>query len=114
VGVRSLTSIIRSRSRTCCGSRGGFGIRSCSPRRCCTARKKLQVARAAKSSKRAKLIKLADKICNLRDILTSPPADWSLVRRREHFDWAKTVVDRLRGTNAGLERRFDAVYSQRP
>jgi guanosine-3',5'-bis(diphosphate) 3'-pyrophosphohydrolase len=78
------------------------------------ARKQLQVARAAKSSKRAKLVKLADKICNLRDILTSPPADWSLARRQEYFDWAKRVVDRLRGTNAALERRFDAVYAQRP
>ncbi len=27
---------------------------------------------------RAKLAELADKICNLRDIATNPPADWSL------------------------------------
>ena len=32
------------------------------------ARKKLQVARAGRASKRARLVKLADKICNLRDI----------------------------------------------
>ena len=78
------------------------------------ARKKLQVAKAAKSSQRAKLVKLADKICNLRDIKASPPPDWSLERRREYFDWAKSVVDELRGTNAQLERRFDQAYRLKP
>lgn len=43
-------------------------------------RKRLQVQKASKSSERAKLVKLADKICNLRDILASPPAEWSLDR----------------------------------
>jgi guanosine-3',5'-bis(diphosphate) 3'-pyrophosphohydrolase len=38
-------------------------------------RKELQVEHAAHISKSAKLVKLADKICNLRDILASPPAD---------------------------------------
>ena len=78
------------------------------------ARKRLQVARAARSTRGAKLVKLADKIANLRDLIANPPADWSLERRREYFDWAKSVIDQLRGTNAKLERRFDRVYRQRP
>lgn len=77
-------------------------------------RKRLQVARASRSSKRAKLVKLADKICNLRDLLASPPKGWSLERKREYFDWAKEVIDPLRGTNARLERRFDQLYARRP
>src|SRR3977135_3612162 len=60
-------------------------------------RKKLQVARAGRSSSAAKLVKPADKICNLRDLLASPPADWSVERKRDYFDWAKSVVDRVRG-----------------
>jgi len=40
------------------------------------ARKRLQIAKAGKSSAAAKQVKLADKICNLRDILASPPASW--------------------------------------
>ena len=36
-------------------------------------RKELQVEYAPTLSKRAKLVKLADKICNLRDVATSPP-----------------------------------------
>ena len=77
-------------------------------------RKELQVEHAAHISKSAKLVKLADKICNLRDILASPPADWTIERKREYFDWAKKVIDQIRGTNAKLERRFDQVYRERP
>ena len=77
-------------------------------------RKRLQVARARHSSERARLVKLADKICNLRDVAACPPADWPLARRMEYFDWAKAVVDKLRGTHAELEQRFDQAFAQRP
>jgi len=77
-------------------------------------RKELQVLHAAHISKSAKLVKLADKIANLADIISSPPAGWSLERKREYFDWAKRVIDQVRGTNARLERRFDSLYRRRP
>jgi guanosine-3',5'-bis(diphosphate) 3'-pyrophosphohydrolase len=77
-------------------------------------RKRLQIARAGRSSGKAKLLKLADKIANLRDILASPPSGWSLDRRQKYFDWAKEVVDQVRGAHKGLERRFDELYRQRP
>jgi guanosine-3',5'-bis(diphosphate) 3'-pyrophosphohydrolase len=77
-------------------------------------RKRLQISKAARASHGAKLVKLADKISNLRDIVASPPKDWSLERKREYFDWAKQVVDQIRGTNAKLERRVDQLYRQRP
>jgi guanosine-3',5'-bis(diphosphate) 3'-pyrophosphohydrolase len=59
-------------------------------------------------------VKLADKICNLRDVADSPPPTWSLRRRRQYFDWAKKVVDGLRGVNRKLERAFDAAFENRP
>ena len=77
-------------------------------------RKRLQIEHAASISRPAKLVKLADKICNLRDMQDSPPANWPLERRREYFDWAKQVVDQLRGVHEGLEALFDAAYTQRP
>jgi len=78
-------------------------------------RKQQQIERAAHISDRAKLVKLADKICNLRDMRSSPPAGWSPERRREYFDWAKQVVDGLRnGVNPSLEALFDAAYAERP
>jgi len=76
-------------------------------------RKDLQIEHAAHLSKAAKLVKLADKICNLRDILASPPKDWSVDRKREYFDWAKKVIDQVRGTNPKLERRFDQLYRKK-
>jgi GTP diphosphokinase / guanosine-3',5'-bis(diphosphate) 3'-diphosphatase len=80
-------------------------------------RKRLQVERAAHLSPEAKLVKLADKICNLRDVAERPPASWDLARRREYFDWAKRVVDGLRGAPGEemrrLEAAFDAAYGMR-
>jgi GTP diphosphokinase / guanosine-3',5'-bis(diphosphate) 3'-diphosphatase len=77
-------------------------------------RKRLQIEHAAQLSPEAKLVKLADKICNLRDVLASPPVGWSLSRKREYFEWAKQVVDGLRGSNKALETVFDHVYAQIP
>jgi GTP diphosphokinase / guanosine-3',5'-bis(diphosphate) 3'-diphosphatase len=77
-------------------------------------RKRLQVEHAAAISREAKLVKLADKICNVRDMANHPPAKWDLARRREYFEWAKAVVDRMRGVHAGLERKFDEAYALKP
>lgn len=77
-------------------------------------RKLLQVEHAAHASPAAKHVKLADKICNLRDIASSPPAGWALERKQEYFDWARRVIDALRGTNPRLEALFDAAYALRP
>jgi guanosine-3',5'-bis(diphosphate) 3'-pyrophosphohydrolase len=77
-------------------------------------RKQHQVERAPHLSRGAKLVKLADKICNLRDIIAFPPAQWTNERKQEYFDWARRVVDGMRGVNAALEAVFDAVHAQRP
>ena len=77
-------------------------------------RKRLQIVHAGRLSPAARLVKLADKICNLRDVVECPPVDWNLTRRQAYFDWARAVVDQIRGTHAGLEARFDAIYTRRP
>lgn len=76
-------------------------------------RKELQIEHAPHLSYSARLVKLADKISNLRDILASPPADWPLERKQAYFDWAAKVVAGLRGTHPALESVFDAVYARR-
>jgi guanosine-3',5'-bis(diphosphate) 3'-pyrophosphohydrolase len=78
------------------------------------ARKQAQIDHAAYISEKAKLVKLADKISNLRDVLDNSPTDWSLERRQEYFDWAYKVIDQIRGTHTGLEALFDEIYAQRP
>lgn len=77
-------------------------------------RKKRQVEHAPHMSKRAALVKLADKICNLRDVASSPPAGWPLKRKQEYFDWAKQVVDGLPSVNDKLRRAFEAAFTMRP
>ena len=70
-------------------------------------RKALQVEHAAHATPRAKQLKIADKISNIRDVTDTPPHDWSAARRAEYLDWAEAVVRGCRGVNPGLERAFD-------
>ncbi len=75
-------------------------------------RKQKQIENAPRSSHEAKLVKLADKICNLRDMLDAPPAGWPVARRVEYVDWAAQVIAGARGTNTKLEKIFDALVEQ--
>jgi guanosine-3',5'-bis(diphosphate) 3'-pyrophosphohydrolase len=77
-------------------------------------RKELQVEHAPHASRAAALVKLADKICNLRDMAAAPPHGWSLQRRQEYFDWAKRVVDRLPPVSDALSAAFAAAYAAKP
>ena len=74
--------------------------------------KRLQVAKAASKSRAAKLVKLADKISNLRDLAATPPAGWSRERRLEYYRWSRDVVAGLRGVNPALEQAFDEAYER--
>jgi len=72
-------------------------------------RKQLQIERAQGISDKAKLIRLADKICNVRDVTHTPPAQWTVERRRAYLDWTEEVVSGCRGVNEELERCYDDV-----
>jgi guanosine-3',5'-bis(diphosphate) 3'-pyrophosphohydrolase len=76
-------------------------------------RKQRQIEHAPHSSPEARLVKLADKICNLRDIIASPPAEWSAERKQAYFDWAAQVVAGLRGIHPQLEALFDGLLARR-
>jgi len=71
-------------------------------------RKRRQIEKAPRLSPRAKIIKLADKIANLTDILASPPAHWSLERRQQYVEWSINVIAGCRGHNDRLEEIYDA------
>lgn len=75
-------------------------------------RKRLQIAHAPHMSRRAKILKIADKAANLNSILLSPPQDWSAARKREYFAWAAEVVAGCRGVNSWIEAVFDERLSQ--
>ena len=75
-------------------------------------RKRLQIVHAADSSRRAKIVKLGDKIVNVSDVTRDPPAGWDVARRREYLDWSEKVIAGCRGVNTALERRFDEVVRE--
>jgi guanosine-3',5'-bis(diphosphate) 3'-pyrophosphohydrolase len=75
-------------------------------------RKRLQIEHAPSMSVRAQTIKLADKISNLRGILTSPPADWDYERKKQYFEWGKSVVDALSAPNPALKVEFERTYKR--
>ena len=70
-------------------------------------RKKLQVKNAHKISESAKKIKIADKICNIRDIITIPPQYWTRRRKIEYVEWTEQLVNEVRGVNRNLENLYD-------
>lgn len=75
-------------------------------------RKQRQIDEAPTASSRAKRLKIADKICNVRDVATNPAVEWSLNRRRAYLDWAEHVVSGCRGENAALDALFDRVLRE--
>ncbi|CAK9795483.1 Guanosine-3',5'-bis(diphosphate) 3'-pyrophosphohydrolase MESH1 [Anthophora quadrimaculata] len=76
-------------------------------------RKKLQIENASKKSHKAKLITLADKLYNLRDLQRTIPIGWSQDMVKDYFKWSKAVIDRCRRTNFNLERELDLIYAKR-
>jgi guanosine-3',5'-bis(diphosphate) 3'-pyrophosphohydrolase len=78
-----------------------------------SSRKQRQIDHAPHISPEAKQVKLADKICNLRDILGSPPKGWSGERKTTYFDWSAKVIAGVRGVNPTLESVFDKLLARR-
>ena len=66
-------------------------------------RKRLQVVNGPGKSHKAKLVKLADKLYNLRDLTTETPVGWTEERVGEYRKWGSRVCSGLVGTNGKLE-----------
>jgi len=75
-------------------------------------RKRLQIEHAKHASSEAKCLKIADKICNVRDITHEPHAYWSIERRQEYLDLAESVVAECRRDSAELEALFDEAVAE--
>jgi len=77
-------------------------------------RKRLQIQTAHTKSDDAKLIKLADKISNLRGIALSPSPTWSVKRRLEYIAWSKEVVQGMRGMQGSRDayRVLEGKFNQ--
>ncbi|CAG0921505.1 unnamed protein product, partial [Notodromas monacha] len=76
-------------------------------------RKHNQILNARRSTYEAKLVKLADKLYNLRDINRAYPVGWTEIRVQRYFDWARQVCSGLEGTNPLLEDKLRQVFHAR-
>lgn len=75
-------------------------------------RKQLQIEQAARLSPDAVLIKLGDKISNVREVTKTPPTDWDLERRKQYLDWAEAVIGNCPKVNVALEQHFAEVLKE--
>jgi guanosine-3',5'-bis(diphosphate) 3'-pyrophosphohydrolase len=75
-------------------------------------RKKMQVKHAGMLSDGATLIKLADRISNLRSVASEPPRWWPAQRQIDYFEWSQKVFSNLRKINRPLELLFMKEYTE--
>ena len=75
------------------------------------ARKQAQIDHASHISREGALVKVADKIANIRDVGSSPPSDWSTERREEYLRWAEEVVARCKPESPELVSYFEESLS---
>lgn len=69
-------------------------------------RREAQVKKAAIMSYGAKLIKVADKIANLRDVVYNPPVGWDKAKKLNHMSYAYRVIGAAQIENEWLLDRY--------
>ena len=74
-------------------------------------RKELQVTKAPYLSQYAKIIKIADKICNMNDILNYPLM-WRRARKLHYFQWSMRVFNNCKGINNQLDTLFIETHNR--
>ena len=70
-------------------------------------RKLRQILESGHKSERARKLKIADKIMNIRDLMYHPPVGWTRRRIIEYLDWSESVVKCCRNLNPRLDEIFD-------
>ena len=76
-------------------------------------RKRLQVENAKKLSADAIVVRLADKIYNLRDLNRVTPAGWSEERVKEYFQWSAQIARQITGYNTQMDAILKDLFHQR-
>ena len=69
-------------------------------------RKQMQIDNAPYLSKDATLVKIADKISNVSDVIKTPPPKWNQKRCTEYVDRAEAVINNCQKVNQDLENHF--------
>jgi len=70
-----------------------------------------EISDATNLSSKARLVRTADKICNLADILVDTPIGWSDERRDRYIIWAQEVIKQANSNNVFLQNRLSNLVS---
>ncbi len=73
-------------------------------------RKLLQIEHAKTASIGGQLIKLADKLHNLSDLLSVPPTGWTEKDIRGYFLWSREVVSGIWDINENLKEQLQNIF----
>ena len=76
-------------------------------------RKQAQIDKSPFVSYEAKIVKLADKLYNLRDLERQTPEGWTEARVQEYFVWASKVCSSIRGVCKPLDKKLDELFTNR-
>lgn len=68
--------------------------------------------KVAELSNSAKIIKLADKLANIRDVSTMPPVGWTKEKKKEYFDFALIIADKAKESCPKLFQTFSQDYKE--
>jgi GTP diphosphokinase / guanosine-3',5'-bis(diphosphate) 3'-diphosphatase len=74
-------------------------------------RKEIQIQKAPGLSREAKIIKIADKVSNIEDIIAYPLL-WTRKRKLNYIVWANLVFEGCRGQNQLLDNKFLEIFRE--
>ena len=74
--------------------------------------KQMQIENAPYLSKNATLVRIADKISNVSDVIENPPAEWNQKRCNKYVDWAEAVMNNCQKVNQDLENHFFELLTE--
>jgi len=74
--------------------------------------KQMQIENAPYLSKNATLVRIADKISNVSDVIENPPPEWNQKRCNKYVDWAEAVMNNCQKVNQDLENHFFELITE--
>ena len=74
--------------------------------------KQMQIENAPNLSKNATLVRIADKISNVSDVIENPPPEWNQKRCNKYVDWAEAVMNNCQKVNQDLENHFFELLTE--
>lgn len=74
--------------------------------------RKQQIDRAARMSTEAKLVRLADKLYNLRDVTRYMPVGWNEEKLKSYVEWSTKVITGCKGTSKEIEEELSKTLAK--